>query len=177
MLVSKARATCASLCPLARNRMTSALKQSRRGVVVAREGFTTYNRNRCQIMARITALVYNWWSIFMRPGVPDKHAEAINSRLWRCTASRAGPSTAIKPRWRSPVRQGWTDRRVSDQGRCLSQAHKRDCGAVNQGLRVAPHCQRGLSAVSQRQGPRKYSKTRHRYVLTAVFRVKGLRFR
>jgi hypothetical protein len=43
-------------------------------------GFTTHDRHRCQIMARITALVYNWWSIFMRLGIPDKHAEAITSR-------------------------------------------------------------------------------------------------
>jgi hypothetical protein len=43
-------------------------------------GFTTHDRHRCQIMARITALVYNWWNIFMRLGIPDKHAEAITSR-------------------------------------------------------------------------------------------------
>lgn len=43
-------------------------------------GFTTQDRHRCQTMARITALVYNWWTIFMRLGIPDKHAEAITSR-------------------------------------------------------------------------------------------------
>jgi hypothetical protein len=43
-------------------------------------GFTTHDRKRCQIMARITALVYNWWTIFMRLGIPDKHAEALTSR-------------------------------------------------------------------------------------------------
>ena len=43
-------------------------------------GFTTQDRNRCQIMGRIIALVYNWWTIFMRLGIPDKHAEAITSR-------------------------------------------------------------------------------------------------
>jgi hypothetical protein len=43
-------------------------------------GFTTHDRKRCQVMARITALVYNWWTIFMRLGIPDKHAEAITSR-------------------------------------------------------------------------------------------------
>jgi hypothetical protein len=43
-------------------------------------GFTTHDRKRCQIMARITALVYNWWTIFMRLGIPDKHAEAVTSR-------------------------------------------------------------------------------------------------
>ena len=43
-------------------------------------GFTTHDRKRCQVMARITALVYNWWNIFMRLAIPDKHAEAITSR-------------------------------------------------------------------------------------------------
>jgi hypothetical protein len=43
-------------------------------------GFTTNDRKRCQVMARITALIYNWWTIFMRLGIPDKHAEAITSR-------------------------------------------------------------------------------------------------
>ena len=31
-------------------------------------------------MARITALIYNWWTVFMRLGIPDKHAEAVTSR-------------------------------------------------------------------------------------------------
>ena len=51
-------------------------------------GFTTQDRKRCQInalsilapMGRIIALVYNWWSIFMRLGIPDKHAEAIGAK-------------------------------------------------------------------------------------------------
>ncbi len=43
-------------------------------------GFTTHDRKRCQIMGWIIALVYNWWTIFMRLGIPDKHAEAITSR-------------------------------------------------------------------------------------------------
>ena len=43
-------------------------------------GFTTQDRKRCQIMGRIIALVYNWWTIFMRLGIPHKHAEAITSR-------------------------------------------------------------------------------------------------
>jgi len=43
-------------------------------------GFTTHDRKRCQVMARTTALIYNWWTVFMRLGIPDKHAEAITSR-------------------------------------------------------------------------------------------------
>jgi hypothetical protein len=43
-------------------------------------GFTTQDRKRCQLMARITALVYNWWTIFMRLGIAERHAEAVTSR-------------------------------------------------------------------------------------------------
>lgn len=43
-------------------------------------GFTTRDRKRCQMMARRTALIYNGWTIFLRLGIPDKHAEAIPSR-------------------------------------------------------------------------------------------------
>ena len=43
-------------------------------------GFTTQDSKRCQIMARITAPIYNWWTIFMRLGLPEQHAEAITSR-------------------------------------------------------------------------------------------------
>jgi Transposase DDE domain group 1 len=43
-------------------------------------GFTTQDSKRCQTMARMTALIYNWWTIFMRLGLPDQHAEAITSR-------------------------------------------------------------------------------------------------
>jgi hypothetical protein len=43
-------------------------------------GFTTQDSKRCEVMARITALIYNWWNIFMRLGIPEKHAEAITSR-------------------------------------------------------------------------------------------------
>ena len=43
-------------------------------------GFTTRDIKRCQIMARNTALIYNWWSLFVRLAIPQRHAEAITSR-------------------------------------------------------------------------------------------------
>lgn len=43
-------------------------------------GYTTQDLGRCQIMARINALVYNWWSLFVRLAIPTRHAEAITSR-------------------------------------------------------------------------------------------------
>lgn len=43
-------------------------------------GFTTQDLKRCRLMARITALVYNWWSLFVRLADPTKHTESITSR-------------------------------------------------------------------------------------------------
>ena len=43
-------------------------------------GFTTHDLRRCQIVSRLVALVYNWWSLFARLVNPDQHHEAITSR-------------------------------------------------------------------------------------------------
>ncbi len=43
-------------------------------------GFTTSDIKPCRFIARIIALVYNWWNIFARLANPDKHMEAITSR-------------------------------------------------------------------------------------------------
>ena len=43
-------------------------------------GFTTQDLARCQLMARMVALVYNWWTLFVRLAQPHKHFEAISSR-------------------------------------------------------------------------------------------------
>src|SRR5262249_39737671 len=38
-------------------------------------GYTTWDLQRCRIMARIAALLYNWWSLFTRLATPRKHTE------------------------------------------------------------------------------------------------------
>lgn len=43
-------------------------------------GFVTQQLQTSQIMARMVALVYNWWNLFVRLAIPDKHHEAITSR-------------------------------------------------------------------------------------------------
>lgn len=43
-------------------------------------GFTTHDLKSCQFITRIIALVYNWWSLFVRLAYPEKHYEAITSR-------------------------------------------------------------------------------------------------
>ncbi len=43
-------------------------------------GFTTRDLHRCGLMARIVALAYNWWNIYVRLVNPSRHMEAITSR-------------------------------------------------------------------------------------------------
>jgi hypothetical protein len=43
-------------------------------------GYTTHDLHRCRLMARMIALIYNWWTIFVRLIEPDNHLEAITSR-------------------------------------------------------------------------------------------------
>jgi len=43
-------------------------------------GFTTKDVERSQTMARLVALIYNWWSLLVGLINPEKHAEAITSR-------------------------------------------------------------------------------------------------
>ena len=43
-------------------------------------GFVTRDLKRCRIIARLIALIYNWWNIFTRLAQPNQHMEAITSR-------------------------------------------------------------------------------------------------
>jgi hypothetical protein len=43
-------------------------------------GFTTRDLKRCKVMARLTALVCNWWNVFSRIAEPTEHMESLTSR-------------------------------------------------------------------------------------------------
>lgn len=43
-------------------------------------GFTTHKLKPCRVMARLIAMVANWWNIFCRLVDPTAHREAITSR-------------------------------------------------------------------------------------------------
>src|SRR6516164_9400180 len=43
-------------------------------------GFTTQDLKRCRLLAANVALIYNWWSLFVRLADPDQHREVITSR-------------------------------------------------------------------------------------------------
>jgi hypothetical protein len=61
-------------------------------------GFVPHDLARCQLAARTGALVYNWWSLFVRLAHPEARLEAITSRPWLMAAvgyrtERAGQIT------------------------------------------------------------------------------------
>lgn len=43
-------------------------------------GYTTQDLKRSSMMARVIALIYNWWTLFTRLINPSKHMEALTSR-------------------------------------------------------------------------------------------------
>ena len=43
-------------------------------------GFTTADLKRSQLMARMVALIFNWWSIFTRMASGPNHREAVTTR-------------------------------------------------------------------------------------------------
>ena len=43
-------------------------------------GFVTRELKTSQIMSRMIALIYNWWTMYVRLAIPHKHHEAITSR-------------------------------------------------------------------------------------------------
>jgi len=52
-------------------------------------GFMTKDMVRCQVAARNVALVYNWWSLFVRCAEPERPREAVTSRpLLLCAVGR-----------------------------------------------------------------------------------------
>ena len=49
-------------------------------------GFTTQDLARCRLSAQAVALIYNWWSLFVRLGNPKARLEAITSRPFLLSA-------------------------------------------------------------------------------------------
>lgn len=43
-------------------------------------GFTTQDLSSCRLISRTIALIYNWWTLFVRLANPNNHLEAVTSR-------------------------------------------------------------------------------------------------
>lgn len=85
-------------------------------------GFTTQDLARCRLAARMVALVYNWWNIFVRLAEPDKHLEAITSRPLLLAAIgervRHGRQTSLRIA-STHGRAGWAERVLTGVARFL----------------------------------------------------------
>ena len=57
-------------------------------------GLTTQDLSHCKVAARHVALVYNWWSLFVRCAEPERPREAVTSRpLLLCAVGRVVESS------------------------------------------------------------------------------------
>ena len=85
-------------------------------------GFTTQDLARCRLTARMVALVYNWWNIFVRLAEPDKHLEAITSRPLLLAGiaerTRHGRQTTLRIA-STHGRAGWAERVLAGVARFL----------------------------------------------------------
>ncbi len=57
----------------------------------------TQDLDRCRVIARVIALVYNWWNIFTRLADPAQHMEAVTSRPLLLNVVGRLVSTGRKP--------------------------------------------------------------------------------
>ena len=96
-------------------------------------GFTTKDLARCQLTARMVALVYNWWHIFVRLAEPDKHLEAITSRplLLAGIAERTRHGRQTTTPYRFGSQPGAMGRARTDRRCTLSARAGQGCGAVD----------------------------------------------
>jgi hypothetical protein len=87
-------------------------------------GFVTRDLARCRLMARFIALIYNWWSLFVRLAEPGKHLEAITSRPLLLTAiaerTRHARQTTLKVA-SSHAKAGWVANVLRDIARFLNE--------------------------------------------------------
>jgi hypothetical protein len=59
-------------------------------------GFTTQDLRRCQILARVIAVPYNWWSLYTRLAIPTGTRRPRPVGRCYCTVSLGRPATAIR---------------------------------------------------------------------------------
>ena len=140
-------------------------------------GFTTHDLHRCQLSARAVALVYNWWSIFVRLANPKARREAFHQPavvdvLYRTQDRTRRADDDHAHRIACAFRQG---QRGADACLCLAQALDGPCcEAVESVDRLAPRLRpyqadpRWGRTTSASSIPRK-SRAGNR--LTAVFRM------
>ena len=117
-------------------------------------GFTTQDLKRTQITARMTAIVYNWWSLFVRLVDPMTAQEVITSRPLLLTgAARAAKRWAhnIVPQ-QQPCADAKDQRRTGRSDTVPARASI--CAAVDIHKALVPHSRSGSREVPPRTQPK-----------------------
>ena len=118
-------------------------------------GYTTHDLARCRLAARLIALFYNWWNIFVRLADPTLHREAIASRPLYLTA------IATRTRHARPnddprdqlARQGQARRSSACGRRRFPAGPGQKCGAVHPPGNLAGDPVARLPSLPQRPSP------------------------
>lgn len=108
---------------------------------------------RCQLMSRQIALIYNWWSMFVRLAIPRRHAEAITSRpsllMAAGTQTRHQGETTLT--LTSAHAQTGQIQRALWGAASLFRRLSGNCGAVGVGLPLAKDAQSHFYGISARK--------------------------
>ena len=103
-------------------------------------GFTTQDLKRCRLLARSVALIYNWWSLFVRLADPQHHREAIASGL-SCHRPGAANHHAGQVRLTSSGMGATSGTPGLSAHRRLHGPTAAKCGAVGRARAVVSHPQ------------------------------------
>ncbi len=114
-------------------------------------GFTTHDLARCRLTARLVALFYDWWNIFVRLAEPssrgDHQPAAVSIGHHRdAHAARAADDAPRDER----ARKGETRGASAGGGRGLPARPGRKCGAVDRAAKMARDPVAGLPGLPER---------------------------
>ena len=118
-------------------------------------GFTTHDLARCRLAARLVALFYDWWNIFVRLADPDLHREADHQPA----AVPVGDRDAHAPRAANDdprdqfARQGQARRQGARGRRRIPARPGQKCGAVDAPAKMAGDPVARVSGLPQRPPP------------------------
>jgi len=104
-------------------------------------GFTTRDLARCRLAARLLALFYDWWNIFVRLAEPDRRREAVASRplLLADIAARTRHARQTTIRVTSSHAKALSRRQGAGGGRGVLAPADQKCGAVDEPANLVRH--------------------------------------
>ena len=115
-------------------------------------GFTTHDLARCRLAARLVALFYNWWNIFVR--LADRMGASGGDHQSALAAARhrhsLPPCATNDAHHRQRARQVGSRRQGAPRRRHVSARPRQNCGAVDCLATLGRDPRQSLSGIPQR---------------------------